>query len=125
MRSSDAGPEEPQAADDDAAWADVVARWGDDDAHRGYLARHPGLDGLGHAGARYRAALEARPGDPVGLRWRDEVLRRATALAFAQLPRTAPPRAVAGSGPRRAAFAFIVLLVLAAVGWALLSGVRP
>jgi hypothetical protein len=120
-------PDEPQAADD-AAWAGVVARWDDESTHRHYLARHPGLEGLAHAGARYRAALDARPGDPVALRWRDEVLRRATALALAQLPRTAPtrpPRAAVAWGPRRVALALAVLLVLAAVAWLALSGGRP
>ena len=125
MRPPDADPPHAPPEDDDAAWAGVVGRWEDEAAHRDYLARHPGLEGLARAGGRYRAALEARPGDPVALRWRDEVLRRATALALAQLPRTAPPRAAVASGPRRVAVALAVLLALAVLAWLALPGGRP
>lgn len=78
------------AGDDDAAWAEVVARWGDHEAHRAYLARFSDLDGLAVAGRRYRDVLEARPDDAVAARFRDEVLRRATARALAALPRSGP-----------------------------------
>jgi hypothetical protein len=78
------------AGDDGAAWAEVVARWDDDEAHRAYLARFSDLEGLAVAGRRYRAVLEARPDDAVAARFRDEVLKRATARALAALPRSGP-----------------------------------
>jgi hypothetical protein len=78
-------------AAEEAAWAEVVSRWGDDEAHRGYLARFADLDGLARAGGRYRDALAARPGDAVAARWRDEVVKRATVQGLASLPRTRPP----------------------------------
>lgn len=76
--------------DEGEAWADVVARWDDEAVHRAFLDRFTDLEGLARAGGRYRDALAARPGDPVALRWRDEVVRRATAAGLAALPRTEP-----------------------------------
>jgi hypothetical protein len=99
-------------ADADAAWADVLARWGDDAAHRAYLDRCRDLEGLAGAGGRYREVLDARPGDPVALRWRDEVVKRATALALAQLPRTKPPR----RWPRGMRVALLAVVGAASVG---------
>jgi hypothetical protein len=81
-------PEGAPQAGEDAAWGEVASRWEDEEAHRAYLARSTDLDGLAEAGRRYRAALDARPGDPVAIRWRDEILRRATARALAALPRS-------------------------------------
>jgi hypothetical protein len=88
-------PEEARPADDDAAWTEVASRWDDDEAHRTYLARFTDLEGLAEAGRRYRSALETRPGDPVAIRWREEILKRAAARALAALPRVSPadPRA--------------------------------
>jgi hypothetical protein len=77
--------------EEDSAWAEVEARWEEAGAHQAYLARFSDLEGLTSAGRRYKQALDRRPGDPVALRGRDEVLKRATALALAQLPRTRPP----------------------------------
>ena len=115
---SDLPPSEPAAAPepraaDEVAWAEVLARWEDDEAHRGYLSRQPGLDGLAVAGRRYREALAARPGDPVAVRWREEILRRATMLGLAALPRTGPPRRA--SAVRRIATAVVLALVAAVV----------
>jgi hypothetical protein len=77
------------------AWALVEAAWTDEEAHRAYLSRFADLEGLARAGGRYRAVLAARPGDPIAQRFRDEVVRRATAQGLALLPRTsrraAPP----------------------------------
>jgi hypothetical protein len=70
-----------------SAWAEVLGRWEDDAAHRAFLDRFRDLEGLARAGGLYRDVLAARPGDPVALRWRDEVLRRATAAGLASLPR--------------------------------------
>ncbi len=78
----------------DEGWAALQARWGDDEAHRAYLAGAQDLAGLTEVGRRYREALERRPDDAVALRWRDEIVKRASVLALAQLPRTRPPRAV-------------------------------
>jgi hypothetical protein len=101
---------------EDEAWAAVTARWNDEDAHRAYLAAHADLDGLAEAGRRYRGALEKDPADAVALRGRDEVLRRATALALAQLPRTRPPPE--RPGLRRAAVTATVVLLLGALAYA-------
>ena len=49
-RAGSMRPPELHDPADDAAWAEVLRRWGDDEAHRDYLARHPGLEGLAHAG---------------------------------------------------------------------------
>jgi hypothetical protein len=110
---SDARPGE------EAAWAEVTARWQDEEAHREYLGRSLDLEGLAEAGRRYKAALDARPDDPVALRWRDEVVKRATALALAQLPRTKPPRPLP-PGARRAVIAAAVVAAAAMVAWVLL-----
>lgn len=104
----------------DAAWAEVEARWQDDEAHRAFLARHPDLESLAEAGRRYRKAMEERPGDAVALRWRDEVLKRATVIAMAQLPRTAPPRRVP-SGLRRALLLAAVAATAGAAAWVVLQ----
>jgi len=112
---------QPEAADE-AGWEELRARWDDEDAHRAFVVKcaELGFDGLSEAGRRYRTALEGRPGDPAALRWRDEVLRRATALAFAQLPRTVPSRLAAAPGLRRLVVAVLVLAMMAAVAFVLL-----
>jgi hypothetical protein len=106
----------------EAAWAEVTARWDDEEAHRAFLGRFGELDGLAEAGRRYKAALDARPGDEVASRWRDEVVKRASALALAQLPRTKPPRSPS-PGLRRALFLALVAASAVATGW-VLQGVR-
>jgi hypothetical protein len=118
--------ERPAEAD---AWADVLAAWDDDARHRAYLARFTDLDGLAAAGRRYRDVLAERPADPVALRWRDEVVKRATVAGLAALPRTRPP----SGAPRWAkplAVALLVVLVAAALaavvrGFDLFSRGRP
>jgi hypothetical protein len=108
------------------AWAEVRAAWGDDARHRAYLARFVSLDDLAVAGRRYREALADRPEDPVALRWRDEVVRRAVAAGLASVPHE-PARA------RRLRWLWpAVALALAALGgWLLFAqsahvpGVRP
>src|SRR5512143_573550 len=101
---------------EEAAWAEVAARWGDEEAHQEYLSRLRDLEGLADAGRRYKAALDARPDDPVARRWRDEVVRRATAVALAQIPRTKPPRQLP-PGARRAIIAAALVVGVAMVGW--------
>ena len=100
----------------DEAWADLVARWSDEEAHRAFLSRFNDLDALAEAGRRYRDALARQPDDPVALRWRDELVRKATVLAMSQMPRTAPPRPVP-PGVRRAVLALLALASLAMVFW--------
>lgn len=114
----------PDAAAEAEAWAEVEARWGEPAAHQAYLARRPDLDGLAAAGRRYRAALEARPGDEVALAMKAEILKRATVVGLSMLPRTPPPGAGGGRWRR------VALLVLAAwlaaavafLAWKLLAG---
>ncbi len=110
----------------EAAWAEVRARWADEAAHRAFLDRFGDLEGLAEVGRRYRVALDARPDDGVALRWRDEVVKRATALALAQLPRTKPPRRLP-PGPRRALLIAVGAAGVAAAAWILLrlSRVAP
>jgi len=103
---------------EDEAWAAVAASWQEDDAHKAYLAAHADLDGLAEAGRRYRTALERDPSDAVALRWRDEVVRRATAIALAQLPRTKP--APERTGLRRALVAALAVLVAGGLAYAAL-----
>lgn len=99
---------------EDEAWADLVARWSDEEAHRAFLSGLNELGALAEAGRRYRDALARQPGDPVALRWRDELVRKATVLAMSQMPRTAPPRPVP-PGVRRAILALLALATLAMV----------
>ena len=113
------------AADGEAeAWAALTARWDDEQAHLAYLARQAGLEGLAAAGARYREVLAARPDDPRALAMRAEVVRRATALGLAMLPRTAPPAPGGGRWRRVAvvALAAWLALALAFLLWKLLAG---
>src|SRR5215471_13135895 len=103
----------------DAAWTELQSRWDDEGAHRAFLSRFRDLDGLAEAGRRYRVALAARPDDAVALRWRDEVVKRATVIAMAQLPRTRPPRQLPPR-LRRALVAAAFAFAAATVGWSLL-----
>jgi len=116
---------EPAAPRDeeDGAWRLVLARWTDDGAHRDYLARFTDLEALAVPGRRYREALEERPGDPVAARWRDEVLRRATAQGLAALPRAAPRRSRRPS-PRALAIAVLAVALAGLVGFAVFQGAR-
>lgn len=87
---SEADPTAPAPSDpsEEEAWSLVLASWGDEATHRAYLARFTDLEGLALAGARYRAVLAERPQDPAALRMREELLRRATVVGLASLPRT-------------------------------------
>jgi hypothetical protein len=106
------------------AWAEVEARWDDPAAHRAYLARFADLDGLTTAGRRYREVLAARPGDTTALAMKAEVLKRATVVGLAMLPRTRPPAATAGPWRRRLmlALAAWMALALAWLIWKLVTG---
>jgi hypothetical protein len=110
----------PPAASDDADWAEVLRRWDDEDAHRAYLDSHPWLEGLAQAGRRYKEVLDRRPDDPVALRWRDEAVRRAAAVALA---RRANLQTLRGHPLRRFASAAVVFLLLVATctGYRLVS----
>ncbi|HYS81383.1 MAG TPA: hypothetical protein VEM76_11790 [Anaeromyxobacteraceae bacterium] len=104
------------ASEVEAAWAEVTARWDDEAAHRAFLDRYPDLPGLAEAGRRYRAALQARPGDAVAVRWREEIVKRATVIALSQLPRTKPPRQLA-PGRRRLLLIAIAGVTASAIVW--------
>jgi len=84
------GADSGARATDDEAWAALVANWSDEEAHRAYLSRFNDLDVLAVAGRRYREALARVPGDVMALRWREELIRKATVLAMSQLPQTKP-----------------------------------
>src|SRR5512145_2382269 len=110
---------ETESDDEARAWAEVLAAWEDEAAHRAFLGRFQDLDGLARAGGRYRDALAERPDDAVARRWRDEVVKRATVAGLAAIPREAPavpqvPRWV------RPAFLGLLGLVTFALLWALL-----
>ena len=110
--------EQLEEGDEARAWSGVVAAWEDDAAHRAFLSRFADLDGLARAGARYRDALAARPDDAVARRWRDEVLKRATAAGLASLPREAP---VPVRVPRwvKPAFLAVLAALVAVLSWSL------
>jgi hypothetical protein len=78
----------PLGGTEEEAWAQVVARWDDEAVHRAYVARFTDLEGMSAVGRRYRAVLAERPDDAVAKRMRDVVLKKATALGLASLPRT-------------------------------------
>jgi hypothetical protein len=83
----EASPAHPLPSGEEEAWSALGDRWGDPEAHRAFLARFTDLEGLARTGARYREVLATRPGDRPAARARDEILRRATALALAEAPR--------------------------------------
>lgn len=101
---------------DDEDWAAVLAHWDDEEAHRAFLARFADLDGLAGAGRRYREALAQRPGDPVALRWRDEIVKRAMAQGLMRSPRPSPPR-VSPKLLRWAALAGMIGATVLVAGW--------
>ncbi len=83
----------PSVPSEEEAWSLVLASWGDEAVHRAYLGRFVDLEGFAVAGGRYRSILSERPRDPLALRMREEVLRKATVLGLASLPRTQPSQA--------------------------------
>jgi hypothetical protein len=101
-----------QALTEAEAWSRVLVAWNDEAAHKAYLARFRDLEGLAMAGQRYREAIEKNPKDPVPQRWRDELLKRATAQAFAQIPRTKPDR----GAPRWIRTLLILVLAAGCIG---------
>jgi hypothetical protein len=116
------GAEAP-AAGEEAAWAGLRARWGDEEAHRALLAGVNDLEGLARIGARYREVLVERPDDALALRGRDEVLRKATVLGLAAVPRTVPARPVS-PWVKRAVLATGAVLLLGAAAWTAMAFLR-
>ncbi len=108
---------------EDSAWAGLRARWGEEQAHRALLSAVNDLPGLARLGARYREALERDPDDAAARRGRDEVLRKATVLGMASLPRTAPPPRPS-PWVKRALLALLAALSLSGAAWAVLSLLR-
>jgi hypothetical protein len=86
---TDLAPPVAPPSDEEAAWAEVRAAWSDEAAHRRYLARFSSLEALAVAGQRYKAVLAERPDDDLALLMRAEIVKKATAYAFAAAPR--PP----------------------------------
>jgi hypothetical protein len=103
----------------DAVWAEVLRHWDDEAVHRRLVDSARDLEALAEVGRHYRHLLEERPGDPVALRFRDEVVKRANALALASLPRTRPPRTLP-SAYRKAVLVAIALGGVATLSWAFL-----
>ncbi len=63
----------------ESQWVALLGRWSEPDAHRAFIER-AGLEGqLAEAGRRYRARADA--GDAIAVRARDDVVRKAIALA--------------------------------------------
>jgi hypothetical protein len=93
--------DQPPDPSSEAAWAELAGRWDDPAAHRALLAACRALEALAEVGRRYRAVLEARPADPMAQRMKAEILKRATLIGLAQLPRTRPPVQRGGPWPRR------------------------
>jgi hypothetical protein len=83
-------------ASEEEAWAEVLAAWSDEAAHRRYLGRFPSIEALAVAGGRYKAVLDERPDDAMAVLMRGEIVKKATAYGLAALPRTPaePPRNV-------------------------------
>jgi len=106
------GPSPALPSGEEDAWAALAASWSDQGLHRAFLARFADLEGLARAGARYREVLATRPSDPAALRARDEILKRATALGLAVMPRTEPRRPL----PPAVKWGAVALLVGALLG---------
>ena len=119
--------EAARAPDEPSAWAEVEARWAEPAVHQAYLARFPDLDGLTTAGRRYRSVLEARPDDAVALGMKAEILKRATVVGLAMLPRTPPPPLAGGKWKRRLLLMAAAWLASAAAWflWHLTNGSPP
>ena len=118
--SSAAGSPDPG---EEEAWAELRARWDDPQAHRAFLNRFGDLDALARAGARYRAVLEGTPGDAVAAAGRDEVLRKATVIGLAAVPRTVRPEPVS-PWAKRGLFAALAVLGLGIAAWVTLALLR-
>ena len=116
----DAGPAYPG---EDEAWAALRARWDDPQAHREFLLRFGDLEALARVGARYRDVLRTRPDDAMAAAGRDEVLRKATILGLAAVPRTVPSAPVS-PWVKRGLVAILVVLGLGIAGWAVLALLR-
>jgi hypothetical protein len=119
---TEGGTASPGAGASEAeAWARVLAAWGDEAAHRAYLAGFDDLAGMTVAGGRYRAVLAQRPDDRVAARMRDEVVKRATVYGLAAMPRTPVP--AANPAWKRLRMGAALLFGAAAV-WAVVQLVR-
>jgi hypothetical protein len=116
-------PTAPAAPDHDAAWAGLRARWDEPAAHRAFLSGCADLEALARAGARYRAALQERPDDAIAAAGRDEVLRKATVLGLASVPRTAPPAPVS-PWVKRGLLAALAVFLVGAVTWTAIAFLR-
>jgi hypothetical protein len=103
----------------DAAWAELLRHWDEEAVHRRLLDSACDLEALAEVGRRYRRKIEERPGDALALRFRDEVVERASVLALASLPRTPAPRTLPSSY-RKAALVAIALGSVAVLSWAFL-----
>ncbi len=115
-----AGPSDPL---EEEAWALLLARWNDPQAHRAFLARFGDLEALARAGARYRSVLERSPDDAVAAAGRDEVLRKATVIGLAAVPRSVAPEPTT-PWVKRGLLAALAILGLGLAVWAALALLR-
>ncbi len=105
--------EEPWLA---IGWARVQQSWSDPAAHQKLLAEAAARGDFAPLGKRYREHLEKNPKDTVAMAARDELLKKATAQMFTQLPRDE------GIDPARAKSVRNALLLLFFVGVILFGG---
>lgn len=101
----------------DEAWAKVEAEWGNDDAHRRFVAVCVALDRLPEAGKRYRRVREADPAR------RDEAMKRIDTLIVLATQQLQDTRVQPASTEHKRTLtwaAFLIMLVLMGVGMLLL-----
>jgi hypothetical protein len=113
----DQPPAAPAADPFDAAWREVEGQWGDDAAHRKFIAFCAGMGALEQAGRRYRMVRDSDPARA------DEARRRIDAVLGAAIQRMDLTRAARPNPTRRiqwVAFGLSLFFVL----YALLSVLR-
>lgn len=110
-----------EGADDpvDRAWAEVLAAWGDDAAHKKLVALCAALGRLPEAGKRYR---EIRDSDPSRRAEAQKRIEQLLAAAMARLEVERAPRD--DRSKRRLLFVVALALMLAMIGAAAWAVVR-
>lgn len=103
-----------------AAFDTLLDAWPGEPAHKALLKRASGAGELAFVGQRYRAVLEAAPGEPAARRAQEEVLTLAMAAMAATRDLGALVDDKAAKGKRQALYATIIAAAfLAVVLWAM------